>query len=71
MAEGFMNLFPQEDTSGKKPHFRVLFKLTENGREVEHEAAFWPAKEGKKGFTGRFKPRQSRAESADDNESAA
>ncbi|MDZ4858051.1 MAG: hypothetical protein SGI88_03640 [Candidatus Hydrogenedentes bacterium] len=60
MAEGFINLFAQQDTTGNKPHFRVLFKLD----GVDHEGAVWPAKDGKKGFSGRFKPKQARTDSA-------
>lgn len=51
--EGFVNLFENEDKSGKKPHFKGYIKID----GIEHEFALWPAKEGKKGYTGKYKPK--------------
>lgn len=56
MTEFFINLFDNRPVEGKKPHFKALFKL--NG--VDYECALWPAKEGKKGFSGKAKPKQAR-----------
>ena len=53
MAEGYINLFINEHEGTNRPHYRALFKID----GVEHEAAFWPAKEGKKGFSGKYKPK--------------
>lgn len=52
MAEGWMNLFVQDDYAGtKRPHYKLIFELD----NVKHECAFWPAPEGKKGYRGKFK----------------
>lgn len=59
MVEFYINLFEQEDYVGtNRPHYKVLFKLD----GIEHECAFWPAKEGKKGYVGKAKPRQPRSD---------
>lgn len=49
--EGYLNLYENEDRSGNRPHFKATFKIG----EVWHEAALWPAREGKKGFSGKYK----------------
>ena len=55
MAEGYMSLFVQEDFAGtNRPHYKGYIKID----DVDHEFALWPAKEGKKGFTGKYKPKQ-------------
>ncbi len=54
MAEGYINLFLNEHEGTNKPHYKMLFKID----GVDHEAALWPAKEGKKGFSGKYKPKQ-------------
>lgn len=54
MAEFYINLFEQEDYAGiNRPHFKALFKID----GVEHECAFWPNKDGKKGLSGKAKPK--------------
>ena len=54
MAEFYINLFEQEDYAGtNRPHYKALFKID----GVEHECAFWPNKDGKKGFSGKAKPK--------------
>lgn len=54
MTEFYINLFEQEDyASTSRPHYKALFKID----GVEHECAFWPAKDGKKGFSGKAKPK--------------
>ena len=53
--EMWLNLFEQDDKTGKKPHFKILCRDAEG---VEHEAAFWPAKEGKKGYSGKLMPKE-------------
>ena len=59
MSEGFVNLFMCDDTSGNKPTFRGNLKI----EGVYHEFALWPAKNGKKGFSGKYKPKTQRQES--------
>lgn len=54
MSEGYINLFQNTDISGKKPHFKGYIKID----GVDHEFALWPAKDGKKGFSGKYKPKQ-------------
>lgn len=55
MSEFYINLFEQEDYAGtKRPHYKALFKIG----DVEYECAFWPARDGKKGYSGKAKPRQ-------------
>ncbi len=55
MAEFYINLFEQEDYAGtNRPHYKALFKID----GVEHECAFWPNKDGKKGFSGKAKLKQ-------------
>ena len=54
MAEFYINLFEQQDYAGtNRPHFKALFKID----GVEHECAFWPNKDGKKGLSGKAKPK--------------
>ncbi len=54
MAEFYINLFEQQDYAGtNKPHYKALFKID----GVEHECAFWPNKDGKKGLSGKAKPK--------------
>lgn len=52
--EFYINLFPNEHEGTNKPHFKALFKID----GVDHECAFWPAKEGKKGYVGKAKLKQ-------------
>ena len=57
MAEGYINLFEQEDFAGtNRPHYKGYLKID----GVDHEFALWPAKDGKKGFSGKYKPKQER-----------
>jgi len=56
MAEGWINLFVNAQNAGNKPHYSGYLKID----GVDHEFALWPAKEGKKGFTGKYKPRQTK-----------
>lgn len=56
--EGYMNLFLNEHEGTNRPHYKLIFKID----GVDHEAALWPAKEGKKGFTGKYKPKQPKEE---------
>ena len=54
MVEFYINLFEQEDYAGtNRPHYKALFKID----GVEHEYAFWPNKDGKKGLSGKAKPK--------------
>jgi hypothetical protein len=55
MAEGYITLF-QNEPDGNKPHFKGFIKID----GVDHEFALWPAKEGKKGYSGKYKPRTAR-----------
>lgn len=48
--EGRIALFPSDDTSGRKPHYKGFIDI---GGE-SHEFALWPAKSGK-GFSGIYK----------------
>lgn len=50
--EGFIDLYESTDKTGNKPHYRGFLKI--NGEK--HEFALWPAKEGRKGFSGKYKP---------------
>jgi len=56
MAEGYVNLFINDyhKDGDNKPHYKGFLKID----GVEHEFALWPAKEGKKGFSGKYKPKQ-------------
>lgn len=57
MPEGYVNLFVQNDYAGtNRPHYKGFLKID----GVEHEFALWPAKEGKKGFSGKYKPKQAK-----------
>lgn len=56
--EGWINLYKNDDTSGNRPHYKVTFKID----DVWHEAVLWPAKDGKKGFSGKFKPQEKRVD---------
>ena len=57
MAEEYINLFPQDDYAGtNRPHYKGFLKID----GVDHEFALWPAKEGKKGFSGKYKPKQAK-----------
>ncbi len=53
MAEGYVNLFLNEHEGTNKPHYKGYFKID----GVDHEFALWPAKEGKKGYSGKYKPK--------------
>lgn len=51
----YINLFKQEEVEGtNRPHYKAVFKH----EEKEYEVAFWPNKEGKKGYSGKVKPKQ-------------
>jgi hypothetical protein len=54
--EGFIDLYQNDDTSGNRPHFRGFLKID----GVKHEFALWPAKEGRKGYSGKYKPHTER-----------
>lgn len=55
--EGYINLFEQEDYAGtNRPHYKGYLKID----DVDHEFALWPNKEGKKGFSGKYKPKQAK-----------
>jgi hypothetical protein len=54
--EFFINLFDNRPAEGKRPHFTILCRID----GVEHECALWPAKDGKKGFSGKLKPKEAR-----------
>lgn len=54
--EFYINLYEQEDKSGKRPHYRILFK--HEGKQ--YECALWPNKDGKAGFYGKVKPKEAR-----------
>jgi hypothetical protein len=65
--EGYVNLFDNRPVEGNKPAFRGYFKID----GVEHEFALWAAKEGKKGFSGKYKPKETRQEQTPHNEAKA
>lgn len=54
MAEDWVNLLINEyhKEGDNKPHYRGFLKID----GIEHEFALWP-KEGKKGFSGKYKPK--------------
>jgi len=54
--EGYVNLFDNRPVEGNKPLFKGYFKID----GVEHEFALWAAKEGKKGFSGKYKPKEAK-----------
>ena len=64
MAEGYINLFLNEHEGTNRPHYKLSFKID----GVDHEAALWPNREGKAGFSGKYKPK---GESAPRQESVA
>jgi len=51
--EGYINLFVQDNTENRRPHFKGFLKID----GVDHEFALWPAENGKKGFSGKYKPK--------------
>lgn len=55
MAEGYLNLFINDyhQDGDNKPHYKGFLKID----GVEHEFALWPNKDGKKGFSGKYKPK--------------
>ena len=53
MPTGYVTLFVNQP-DGNKPHFKGYIKID----GVDHEFALWPAKDGKKGFTGKYAPKQ-------------
>jgi len=57
MSEGYITLFVNADgmnqPSSKKPHYKGFIKI----EGVDHEFALWPAKDDKKGFSGKYKPK--------------
>lgn len=58
--EGYVNLFINDHEGTNKPHYKGYFKID----GVDHEFALWPAKEGKKGFSGKYKPKTPKEESS-------
>ena len=54
--EGYVNLFDNRPVEGNKPAFKGYFKID----GVEHEFALWAAKDGKKGFSGKYKPKEAK-----------
>lgn len=49
--EGYINLFVVEDTQNNRPHYRGNLKID----GVKHEFALWPNRDGKQGFSGKYK----------------
>ncbi len=60
MAEGYVNLFENDWAGTNRPHFKGYIKID----GVDHEFALWPQKDGKKGYTGKYKPKQQKETSA-------
>lgn len=58
MSEGYITLLPLIP-EGTKPFYRGFIKID----GVDHEFALWPAKDGKKGFVGKYKPKEDRPSS--------
>lgn len=56
MAEGCVNLFENDHDNTNRPHFKGYLKID----GVDHEFALWPNKDGKKGFSGKYKPKQAK-----------
>ena len=56
MSEGYITLFDNTPAEGNRPHYKGYLKID----GVEHEFALWPAKEGKRGFSGKYKPKEAR-----------
>lgn len=54
MSEGYVNLFANEHEGTNRPHFKGYIKI----EGVDHEFALWPNKDGKKGYSGKYKPKQ-------------
>lgn len=54
MSEGYVNLFINEHEGTNRPHYKGYLKID----GVEHEFALWPNKEGKYGYSGKYKPKQ-------------
>ena len=54
--EGFITLFDNTPAEGNRPHYKGYFKID----GVDHEFALWPSKSGKKGFSGKYKPKEAR-----------
>lgn len=52
--EGYINLFLNEHEGTNRPHYKGYLKID----GVDHEFALWPAKDRKKGFTGKYKLKQ-------------
>ncbi len=52
--EGYVNLFVQDNTENNRPHYKGFMKID----GIDHEFALWPAKDGKKGFSGKYKPKE-------------
>ena len=63
MSEGYINLFMCDDTSGNKPTFKGFMKI----EGVDHEFALWPNKNGKKGFSGKYKVKAHREQPHEDD----
>lgn len=56
--EGYVNLFDNEHDGTNRPHFKGYIKID----GIDHEFALWPNKDGKKGYSGKYKPKASVAE---------
>lgn len=53
--EGYINLFDNNYSEGSnRPHFKGFLKID----GIEHEFALWPNREGKSGYSGKYKPKQ-------------
>jgi hypothetical protein len=53
--EGYINLFINDYKSDgdNKPNFKGYLKID----GVDHEFALWPNREGKQGYSGKYKPK--------------
>jgi hypothetical protein len=56
MSEGFITLFDNTPAEGNRPHYKGFFKI----EGVEHEFALWPSRDGKKGYSGKYKPKEAK-----------
>jgi hypothetical protein len=54
MANGKINIFQPDNTTGNRPHWKGYITID----DVVHELAMWPAKSGK-GYSGTYKPKES------------
>ena len=63
MSEGYVNLFQNEHEGTNRPHYKGYIKID----GVDHEFALWPNKDGKKGYSGKYKPKQERSHGLEDD----